>query len=54
MYVSAFETILFIEKIFGTELREYAMRISKERYELRQKALGNGIDSSGMRFDKKT
>ena len=41
MYVSAFETILFIEKIFGTELREYAMRISKERYELRQKALAN-------------
>ena len=32
MYVSAFETILFIEKIFGSQLREYAIRISKERY----------------------
>ena len=41
MYVSAFETILFIEKIFGSELREYAMKISKERYEIRQK-VANG------------
>lgn len=39
IYVSAFESIIFIEKVFGTELREYAMRISKERYELRQKVL---------------
>ena len=37
-YVRAFETIMFIEKTFGTELREYAIRISKERYALRQKA----------------
>ncbi len=36
IYVSAFETILFIEKIFGTQLREHAIRISKERYALRQ------------------
>jgi hypothetical protein len=28
-----------IEKIFGTELREYAVRISRERYELRREAL---------------
>ena len=39
MYVSAFETILFIEKIFGTDLREYAMKISKERYEARKKVV---------------
>jgi hypothetical protein len=39
IYVSAFETILFIEKVFGTELREHAIRISKERYALRQEAL---------------
>ena len=31
IYVSAFETILFIEKAFGPELREHAIRISKER-----------------------
>jgi hypothetical protein len=38
-YVSAFETILFIEKVFGTELREHAIRISRERYTLRQEAM---------------
>ena len=38
-YVRSFETIMFIEKIFGSELRGYAIRISKERYALRQKAL---------------
>jgi hypothetical protein len=37
-YVQAFETIMFIEKIFGSQLRDYAIRISKERYNLRQKA----------------
>ena len=36
IYVSAFETILFIEKIFGSQLREHAIRISRERYALRQ------------------
>jgi len=36
VYVEAFETILMIEKTFGTELREHAVRISRERYELRQ------------------
>lgn len=37
-YVEAFETIVFIETLFGTELRDYAIRISKEKYALRQKA----------------
>lgn len=32
VYVNAFETILFIEKIFGPELRPHAIRISQERY----------------------
>jgi hypothetical protein len=41
IYVRAFETILFIEKIFGTQLRDHAIRISKERYELHQKAVQN-------------
>jgi len=36
--VWAFETIVFIEAMFGTELRDYAIRISRERYVLRQKA----------------
>lgn len=43
-YVQAFETIMFIEKIFGTQLREYAIRISRERYALRQKALQTGFE----------
>jgi len=38
IYVSAFETILFIEKAFGPELRDHAIRISKERYARRQDA----------------
>ena len=36
IYVSSFEAILFVERTFGTELREHAIRISKERYALRQ------------------
>ena len=36
VYVEAFETILFLEKVFGSQLREYAIRISKERFALRQ------------------
>ncbi len=43
-YVEAFETIMFIEKSFGTQLREYAIRISKERYALRQKAQHSGFE----------
>ena len=43
-YIRAFETIMFIEKIFGTQLREYAVRISKERYRLRQKAQRSGFE----------
>jgi len=39
IYVSAFETILFIEKVFGTQLRDHAIRISRERYALRQEAI---------------
>ena len=45
VYVEAFLTILMIEKIFGTQLREYAVKISKERYALRQEALQRNIES---------
>ena len=45
-YVGAFETIVFIEKIFGTELRDHAIRISKERYALRQKVLQTGFQNA--------
>ena len=43
VYVEAFETILMIEKTFGTELREHAIRISKERYEARREATKEGF-----------
>ncbi len=43
MYVSAFETILFIERAYGTQLRDHAIRISKERYAERQKWRENGL-----------
>ena len=45
-YVRAFETVLAIEKVFGTQLREYAIRISRERYQLYQEALRNGFQSA--------
>lgn len=46
MYVSAFETVLFLEKTFGTQLREHAIRISKERYGMRQDVRETGFQSA--------
>ena len=46
VYVEAFLTILMIEKSFGIQLREYAIRISRERYTLRQQTLSDGLQSS--------
>ncbi len=45
-YVGAFETIVFIEKVFGTQLRDYAIRISRERYALRQEAVQSGFEDA--------
>ncbi len=39
IYPQAYEAILFIESHFGTELRQMAMAIARERAELRKKAL---------------
>ena len=46
IYISAFEAILFVERIFGTQLRDHAIRISKERYALRQEMAENGFQSA--------
>ena len=46
IYMEAFETILMIEKTFGTQLREYAIMISKERYEIRQEILSKGFETA--------
>jgi hypothetical protein len=37
VYVSAYETIYFVESHFGVDLRQMAMEIAKERVELRKK-----------------
>lgn len=52
IYVEAFETILCLEKIFGTQLRDYAIRISKERYALRQQALSTIFQDASDAFKK--
>ena len=47
VYVSAFESILFLELTFGSQLRESAIRISKERFAIRQdtrRAVFQGAD----------
>ena len=51
VYVEAFLTILMIEKIFGSQLRQYAVKISKEKYALRQEALQRSIEGRGDRGD---
>jgi hypothetical protein len=38
IYVSSYETIYWLESLFGTELRQKAMEIASERVELRKKA----------------
>ena len=43
IYVASFESILHLEKTFGTQLREHAIRISKERYALRQEVARTGF-----------
>ena len=52
IYVEAFLVIMAIEKIFGSQLREYAIRISRERYALRQENLKQRINMS-TRNEKK-
>lgn len=46
IYVSAFETILFVEKTLGPELRDDAVRISQERYRLRRSLEEEGFVSA--------
>jgi len=36
-----------IEKTFGTQLRDYAVRISRERYELRREIRNSEFRSGG-------
>ena len=47
VYVEAFETIMMIEKTFGTQLRDYAIRISRERHDARREAMRGGFLAAG-------
>ena len=46
IYVSAFSTILLIERTFGTGLRDHAIRISKERFAMQQELARAGFRSA--------
>ena len=46
IYCSAFDSILFIEKTVGTQLRDHAIRISKARYALRQQVTKNSFQTA--------
>lgn len=43
IYVSSYEAIYFIESLFGAELRQKALEITKERVELRKEAQKTGV-----------
>ena len=49
IYISALTAILFIENTFGTHLREHAIRISKERFALRQETLRSSLGATSTR-----
>ena len=52
MYIAAFSTILLIERTFGTELREHAIRISKERYALRQEMMSGRLETEAASVNR--
>jgi len=52
IYVSAFESILTIEKTFGTGLRQHAVKISRQRYQLRQYILSHQAFKSADKLNR--
>jgi hypothetical protein len=46
VYVSSFESVLLIEKAFGPQLREHAVRISRERYTISQEVRSADFQSA--------
>ena len=48
IYISAFATILFIERVCGTRLRDHAIRISRERHAMHQKITRAGFESADV------
>jgi len=53
VYVEAFETILMIEMTFGAQLREHAVKISKERYAMRQRIQKVTFQSASVNHQEK-
>ena len=49
IYVEAYLTIFWVESNFGTQLRQMAIEIAKERVELRKKAQKTGFISASRR-----
>ena len=54
VYVEAFETILFLEKVFGPQLREHAIEISRQRYRIHQDAMPHGFEDAQRLAGKTT
>jgi hypothetical protein len=52
VYISAYDAILLIETTFGTQLRDHAIRISKERYTLRRDLTFESADRLARQSDQ--
>ena len=52
IYIAAFCSIVLIEKTFGTELREHAIQISKERYALRQEMMSGRLETKATSVNR--
>jgi len=52
IYISSYESIFWIENLFGTELRSKALEIARERVELRKNAQKTGQFELCRRQDK--
>ena len=49
VYVQAYCTILWIESRFGTELRQMALEVARDRTEMRRRALESTGQAAGVR-----
>jgi hypothetical protein len=52
VYVEAFLTILMIEKTFGMQLRDHAVRVSRERHVIREDVADRSSQAAGDTVEK--
>jgi len=52
IYIQSYEAIFWVESLFGTELRQKALEIARERVELRKKAQKTGHFDSCRRQNR--